>query len=67
MAADGSSTTNEADYVWADSGSGYYAFVGGSWYGDLDCGPFCAILYYSPSYADTSVGAALSCKPLAAA
>ena len=67
MATDGSSTTNEADYVWADSGSGYYAYVGGYWGYDLTCGPFCATLYASPSTAYTYVGAALSCKPLAAA
>lgn len=67
MAASGSTTTFEADYVWADSGSGYYARVGGYWYDDLACGPFCADLYYTPSNTDTGIGAALSCKPLAAA
>lgn len=67
MATDGSSTTNEADYVWADSGSGYYAFVGGYWGNDLLCGPFYADLCRSPSTARTGFGAALSCKPLAAA
>ena len=67
MATDGSSTTNEADYVWADSGSGYYAFVGGAWDYGLLCGPSYAYLYTSPSHANTLLGAALSCKPLAAA
>ena len=67
MEANGSTTTFEADQVWADSGNGYYAYVGGSWDNDLDCGPFYAILYFVPSNAGTYVGAALSCKPLAAA
>ena len=67
MEANGSTTTFEADQVWADSGNGYYAYVGGRWGVDLVCGPFCAGLYDVPSYADTGIGAALSCKPLAAA
>lgn len=67
MEANGSTTTFEADQVWADSGNGYYAYVGGCWNVDLDCGPFCAGLYVGPSYASTGIGAALSCKPLAAA
>lgn len=67
MEASGSTTTFEADYVWADSGSGYYAYVGGHWGIGLHCGPFCAYLSDAPSYADTYIGAALSCKPLAAA
>lgn len=67
MEANGSTTTFEADQVWADSGNGYYAFVGGSWSLDLFCGPFCAYLFGEPSNANSSIGAALSCKPLAAA
>ena len=67
MEANGSTTTFEADQVWSDSGNGYYACVGGRWNYALYCGPFCAVLYYAPSSANTSVGAALSCKPLAAA
>lgn len=67
MEANGSTTTFEADQVWADSGNGYYAFVGGGWVIDLDCGPFYADLFFGPSNAGTSIGAALSCKPLAAA
>ena len=67
MEANGSTTTFEADQVWADSGNGYYAFVGGDWDNDLVCGPFCASLFDGPSVAGTDVGAALSCKPLAAA
>ena len=67
MEANGSTTTFEADQVWADSGNGYYAYVGGAWGDGLDCGPFAANLYYGPSVADSGIGAALSCKPLAAA
>ena len=67
MEANGSTTTFEADQVWADSGNGYYAYVGGSWNNDLYCGPFYAALYVVPSDTSTDIGAALSCKPLAAA
>lgn len=67
MEANGSTTTFEADQVWADSGNGYYACVGGIWDNGLGCGPFYALLYYAPSNTDTNIGAALSCKPLAAA
>ena len=67
MEANGSTTTFEADQVWADSGNGYYAFVGGYWNNALDCGPFYADLSNVPSNADPHIGAALSCKPLAAA
>ena len=67
MEANGSTTTFEADQVWADSGNGYYACVGGRWAYGLACGPFYASLYLVPSAAGTDVGAALSCKPLAAA
>jgi len=67
MEANGSTTTFEADQVWADSGNGYYACVGGGWNDDLRCGPFYAFLCNGPSFTGTYVGAALSCKPLAAA
>ena len=67
MEANGSTTTFEADQVWADSGNGYYAYVGGGWNNDLNCGPFCAALYVEPSNTYANIGAALSCKPLAAA
>ena len=67
MEASGSTTTFEADYVWADSGSGYYAYVGGYWNIDLLCGPFFARLFVVPSDTSATIGAALSCKPLAAA
>lgn len=66
-AANGSTTTYEADYVWADTGTNYIACVGGCWNVDLHCGPFYANLYSSATFSNTDFGAALSCKPLAAA
>lgn len=66
-ATNGSTTTYEADYVWADTGTNYIASVGGGWGRGLYCGPFCARLYTSAAGSDTGIGAALSCKPLAAA
>ena len=36
------------------------AYVGGDWSHGLDCGPFYASLYYVPSNASASIGAALS-------
>ena len=65
-AASGSSSTYEADAVYFSNGT-YYAFVGGYWYDGLCCGAFCAGLYYAASASDSGYGAALSCKPLAAA
>lgn len=68
ITASGSSTTNEADYVYRGTSTGpYYAIVGGYWYNDLVAGPFYVYLSDAPTYADASFGAALSCKPLAAA
>lgn len=63
----GSTTTFEPDYVWADTGSNYIAFVGGYWSNGLGCGPFYASLCRGASDSYTHIGAALSCKPLAAA
>ena len=62
----GSDTTFEADYAWYNSGT-RYAFVGGNWNRDLICGPFCAHLSNTATLAHAGIGAALSCKPLAAA
>lgn len=42
-----------------------YAIVGGYWYIDLLCGPFCSDQTLAPSNSYSYVGAALSCKPLA--
>ena len=62
----GSSTTYEADTCYYNSGT-RYAVVGGTWGNDLTAGPFPAALDTTPSNANTILGAALSCKPLAAA
>ena len=65
--ASGSSSTYEADSMWYNNGQVNYAFVGGSWYIDLLVGPFSAYLNAPASYSYSICGAALSCKPLAAA
>lgn len=67
-AASGSSTTYEADYVYANSNAGpFYALCGGVWYYDLYAGPFFVFLFGAATFSGTYYGAALSCKPLAAA
>lgn len=65
--ASGSSSTYEADGMWYNNSQVNYAFVGGKWDNDLQCGPFYACLHYTPSNSYSSRGAALSCKPLATA
>ena len=63
----GSSSTYEADGLWANDNNVNYAYVGGHWRHGLLVGPFCATLYSAASNSDSHDGAALSCKPLAAA
>ena len=65
VTAGGSSSTYEADGLWFNNGQVDYALVGGAWNNALLCGAFNANLGSAASYADTSAGAALSCKPLA--
>lgn len=67
VTASGSSSTYEADGLWYNNGQVDYAFVGGDWAYDLMVGPFCATLRYAASASASGLGAALSCKPLAAA
>lgn len=67
VTASGSSSTYEADSMWYNNSQVNYAFVGGPWNYGLLVGPFCAYLYYTASYSASTIGAALSCKPLAAA
>lgn len=67
VTASGSSSTFEADSLWYNNSDTMYAFVGGGWAVDLRCGPFCASLNNAPSSSYSDYGAALSCKPLAAA
>ena len=65
--ASGSSSTYEADGMWYNNSQVNYAFVGGNWGSDLLVGPFYAYLSNAASSSASSIGAALSCKPLAAA
>ena len=67
VTASGSSSTYEADGMWYNNRQVYYACVGGYWYAGLMVGPFCANLAYAASSSSSYYGAALSCKPLAAA
>ena len=62
----GSATTFECDAMWYSTSGARYAYVGGGWNGDLLAGPFYANLSNAPSCSGAYVGAALSCKPLAA-
>lgn len=65
--ASGSSSTYEADGMWYNNSQVNYAYVGGTWDDDLMVGPFCAYLGDAASNSYSTTGAALSCKPLAAA
>ena len=65
-AVSGGDSTYECDYFWRNTGT-RYAIVGGHWGHDLTAGPFCLNLRSGATDSNTSLGAALSCKPLAAA
>lgn len=67
VTANGSSSTYEADGMWFNNSQVNYACVGGGWDGALLVGPLYANLGNAASRSDSYVGAALSCKPLAAA
>lgn len=67
VTASGSSSTYEADGMWYNNSQVNYAFVGGYWAHGLMVGPFYAILSSAASHSNSNLGAALSCKPLAAA
>lgn len=67
VTANGSGTTFEADGLWFNNGQSDYALFGGGWRYALLCGGFCVALSRTASYAYAGTGAALSCKPLAAA
>lgn len=67
VTASGSSSTYEADGMGYNNSQVNYAFVGGGWYDALVVGPFSAVLDGAASGSDSCIGAALSCKPLAAA
>ena len=53
--------------MWYNNGQVNYAFVGGPWNDGLLVGPFYADLHDAVSRSTSYTGAALSCKPLAAA
>lgn len=61
----GSDSTYYCDGAWLNNGQVDYALVGGSWYLGLHVGCLCVDLATAVSYANASLGAALSCKPLA--
>lgn len=67
VVASGSSSTYECDGMYFATSSAYYASFGGNWHYALLVGPFFVDLYVTASSSNSYLGAALSCKPLAAA
>ena len=67
VTASGSGTTFEADGMWFNNGQNNYALFGGNWDNALFCGGFYVDLAIAAPAPGTNFGAALSCKPLAAA
>lgn len=67
VTASGSSSTYEADGLSYNNGQINYAYVGGPWDSGLVVGPFYVSLRNAASRSASYYGAALSCKPLAAA
>lgn len=65
VVAGGSATTYYTDGLWFKNTQKNYAVVGGSSYSGLLCGALSSALNVAPSGAGWSVGASLSCKPLA--
>lgn len=63
----GAENTYYCDGTYLEASGTFYAFVGGVWNVAGRAGVFCVSLSGAVSYASASVGAALSCKPLAAA
>lgn len=61
----GSETTYYCDATNLAASGTFYAFLGGSWNNTGRVGVFCVHLGHAASDANTSAGAALSCKPLA--
>lgn len=67
ITASGSATTFECDGMWYNNSGTMYAYFGGDWGYGLLVGPFCVNLYIPAPFSYPALGAALSCKPLAAA
>lgn len=65
--ASGSDSTYYCDGLWYNNSGTMYAFVGGPCNDGAHCGAFCANLSTAFSNSSWNLGAALSCKPLAAA
>lgn len=63
--ASGNSVSHYCDGLWFNNSGARMALVGGDSHNGTLCGVSCAHLYYSVSAANWSVGASLSCKPLA--
>lgn len=61
----GSDSTYYTDGGWFNNSQNNYAIVGCSWGAALLCGCFCVYLGNLSSDTNASIGAALSCKPLA--
>ena len=61
----GSDSTYYCDGAWFNNGQVDYALVGGYWVASLLVGCLCVNLSNAVSYSSASLGAALSCKPLA--
>lgn len=64
-ASSGSATTHYCDGFWFNNIQNNYAIVSGYTNSSLACGAFCVCLHYTWSAITWSVGASLSCKPLA--
>ena len=59
-----SPTTYFSDGHWYSNSR--YAIVGGNWTFGLLVGAFCSHISLAVSFADATIGAAVSCKPLSA-
>ena len=63
--ASGSATTYYCDGLWFNNSQVDYAYVGGGSVDTSHVGALCSSSYFASSTAYWSIGAALSCKPLA--
>ena len=63
-AVSGTAATYYCDALWTNNGQTNFALRGGTSSNGSKVGAFCLLLGNAASYADWSLGAALSCKPL---
>ena len=61
----GSSSTHYCDYFYGSTSNVRYAYVGGVLHNGLDCGAWSSHLINAASSSHWSIGASISCKPLA--